>query len=98
MMAALNAAPAAATGPSGSAGPSVRAGAAFPAGPTPRNPAGPPPINATGPPPVNAAGSFARATRVAPPVFIGGDPFIQPQPFVSVVGPSSVPVLVGGSF
>jgi hypothetical protein len=89
-----------ATGPFGAGQVGSRAGVASPAGPSPRNPAGPTPRNPAGPPPLNATGSFG--SRLAHPrsgaVFGAGDPFFQPQPFVSVVGPSSVPLAVGGSF
>lgn len=97
---ALSPLSAVATGPSGSRGGRTQPGVAFPAGPTPRNPAGPTPRNPAGPPPLNATGSFARgrAPGHAPPVFVGNDPFFQPQAFVGVVGPSSVPASLGGSF
>jgi hypothetical protein len=97
---ALLATSAGATGPGGPNGGRSRAASAFPAGPTPRNPAGPTPRNPAGPPPLNAPGSFAntRPLGVRPPVFVGNDAFFQPQPFVSVVGPSTVPVLLDGSF
>jgi hypothetical protein len=86
-----------ATGPGGAG--IAAGGAAFPAGPSPRNPAGPTPRNPAGPTPLNPAGSFGRSRGVVvrQPFVGASDPLVRPQPFVSVVGPSSAAGL-GGSF